>query len=100
MKSALLSVMNRVEDYETDACPQDVRITFLREVLKVYQTARKEDLDGKSLDLANTMLVHAYMRLVDGVDKNRVPVRLIFPRPPNFDEDFLKKRPKSVGVFF
>ncbi|OQV24649.1 Calcineurin-binding protein cabin-1 [Hypsibius exemplaris] len=74
MKSALLSVINRVEDYETDGCPKDVRITFLREVLKMYQDARKSNLDSKNTELANAMLAQAYLRLVDGVHKTHCPV--------------------------
>jgi hypothetical protein len=76
MKSALLSVINRVEDYETDACSPDVRVNFLREVLKVYQTARKENLDGKNMELANAMLAQAYLRLVEGIHKTHCPVRI------------------------
>lgn len=74
MKSALLAVMNRVEDYENDSCSSDVRIAFLKEVLKVWQTAKKENLSAKNVTLANAMLAHAYLRLVGGVHKSHCPV--------------------------
>ena len=77
MKSALLSVINRVEDYETDTCSEDVRVAFLREVLKMWQTAKKEDTTGRNSELADTMLAQAYLRLVDGMDKAHCPVSQI-----------------------
>ncbi|XP_055333033.1 LOW QUALITY PROTEIN: calcineurin-binding protein cabin-1-like [Paramacrobiotus metropolitanus] len=88
LKSSLHSVMNRIDDYETESCSEDVKITFLKEVLKVWQAARKENLKASHVNLANSMLSHAYLRIIEGVHKTHCPVV-----PP---QDLVEKSAKFI----